>query len=299
MTQLLPLTIQSVNVYPVCLLTVLFVRLPPSLALLPGLSVLLLEGNPLRGIRRDILTKGTMELLKYLRGRIKEEPGDATAGLNLPSHSTVNLHNITTLKLLDYSNKQAASVPEEIFEAAAAHSITSVNFSRNQLSSAPPRLLDFSSSLCDLDLGFNKVPSVGPELCGLLKLQHLDLRNNLLSDLPAELKALSQLRSIILNFNRFKSFPVVLYDLPSLETVLLGNNQVGSVDASLLQKMALLSTLDLSNNDLLQLPPELGLCSSLRCLSLEGNPFRTPRAAIVAKGTDAVLEYLRSRIPTG
>ncbi len=37
--------------------------------------------------------------------------------------------------------------------------------------------------------------------------------------------------------------------------------------------------------------------SSHRCLSLDGNPFRTPRAAIVAKGTDAVLEYLRSRIP--
>lgn len=273
--------------------------LPPSLGLLPSLSVLLLEGNPLRGIRRELLTKGTIELLKYLRGRIKEEPGDASAGLKLPSHSTVNLHNITTLKLLEYSNKQASSVPDEIFEAAAAHSITSVNFSRNQLSSAPPRLLDFSSSLCDVDLGFNKVPSVGPELCGLLKLQHLDLRNNLLSDLPTELRALSRLRSIILNFNRFKSFPVVLYDLLSLETVLLGNNQVGSVDATLLQKMALLSTLDLSNNDLLHLPPELGLCSSLRCLSLEGNPFRTPRAAIVAKGTDAVLEYLRSRIPTG
>lgn len=37
---------------------------------------------------------------------------------------------------------------------------------------------------------------------------------------------------------------------------------------------------------------------SLRCLGLEGNPFRTPRAAILSKGTDAVLEYLRSRIPT-
>lgn len=34
-----------------------------------------------------------------------------------------------------------------------------------------------------------------------------------------------------------------------------------------------------------------------RTLLLEGNPFRTPRAAILAKGTAAVLEYLRSRIP--
>ncbi|KTG41744.1 hypothetical protein cypCar_00010140, partial [Cyprinus carpio] len=35
-----------------------------------------------------------------------------------------------------------------------------------------------------------------------------------------------------------------------------------------------------------------------RALMLEGNPFRNPRAAILSKGTDAVLEYLRSRIPT-
>lgn len=276
--------------------------LPPSLGLLPRLSVLLLEGNPLRGIRRELLTKGTMELLKYLRGRIKEEPGDASVkstGLTLPSHAAVNLHNITNLKLLDYSNKQTDTVPDEIFEATAGHSITSVNFSKNQLTSAPSRLLDFASSLCDVDLSFNRLPSCGPELCGLLKLQHLDLRNNLLCDLPTELQNLTRLRSIILNFNRFKSFPLVLYGLGSLETVLMGNNQVDSVDASLLQKMVLLSTLDLSNNDLLHVPPELGLCSSLRCLSLEGNPFRTPRAAIVAKGTDAVLEYLRSRIPTG
>lgn len=275
--------------------------LPPTLGLLPNLSVLLLEGNPLRGIRRELLTKGTMELLKYLRGRIKEEPSDASenSALNLPSHSTVNLHNIRTLKTLEYSNKQAESVPDEIFEAAAGHTITSVNFSKNQLHCAPCRLLDFSSSLSDVDLGFNRLPSCGPEVCGLLKLQHLDLRNNLLCDLPPELQNLTKLRSIILSFNRFKSFPAVLYSVVTLETVLLSNNQVNSVDPSLLKNMSVLSTLDLSNNDLLQVPPELGLCSSLRCLSLEGNPFRTPRAAIVAKGTDAVLEYLRSRIPTG
>lgn len=275
--------------------------LPPSLGLLPSLSVLLLEGNPLRGIRRELLTKGTMELLKYLRGRIKEEPADASeksAALTLPSHAAVDLHSITTLKTLDYSNKQAQTVPDEIFEAAAGHSITTVKLNKNQLSSAPSKLLDFASSLCDVDLGFNRLPSCGPELCGLLRLQHLDLRNNQLCDLPSELQNLTKLRSIILNFNRFKGFPAVLYGLQSLETILLGNNQVNSVDASLLQKMVHLSTLDLSNNDLLHVPPELGLCSSLRCLSLEGNPFRTPRAAIVAKGTDAVLEYLRSRIPT-
>uniref|UniRef100_A0A3B4BHQ9 Disease resistance R13L4/SHOC-2-like LRR domain-containing protein n=1 Tax=Periophthalmus magnuspinnatus TaxID=409849 RepID=A0A3B4BHQ9_9GOBI len=234
--------------------------LPPTLGLLPNLTVLLLEGNPLRGIRRELLNKGTMELLKYLRGRIK---------VVFPM-SCVQL--LIFLCPLCSSNKQAESVRDELFDAAAGHCITSVNFSKNQLSSAPSR--------------YTQVP---PSF-GSIRLMIFPFSNNTLQNL-------TKLRSIILNFNRFKSFPVVLYELGNLETVLLGNNQVGSVDASRLQALVHLSTLDLSNNDMLHVPPELGLCSALRCLSLEGNPFRTPRAAIVAKGTDAVLEYLRSRIP--
>ncbi|XP_051259246.1 leucine-rich repeat-containing protein 40 [Dicentrarchus labrax] len=275
--------------------------LPASLSLLPNLKVLLLEGNPLRGIRRDLLTKGTNELLKHLRGRIKEEPDRVDEGptaMTLPSQATVNVHNIKTLKLLVYSEKQALNIPDELFDAAADQPITTVNFSKNQLTTIPPRLLDFQSSVLDINLGFNKLTCCSPEICNLLQLKHIDLRNNQLSDLPPEMKSLNKLCSIILNYNRFKSFPEVLYQMVSLETVLLGNNQVGVVDPCHLMRLAHLSTLDLSNNDLMNIPPELGLCISLRCLSLEGNPFRTPRAAIVAKGTDAVLEYLRSRIPT-
>ena len=35
-----------------------------------------------------------------------------------------------------------------------------------------------------------------------------------------------------------------------------------------------------------------------RHLQLGGNPFRIPRAAILAKGTGPLLEYLRDRIPS-
>lgn len=63
---------------------------------------------------------------------------------------------------------------------------------------------------------------------------------------------------------RFKIFPSVLYRIPTLETILLSNNQVGSIDPFQLKKMDKLGTLDLQNNDLLQVPPELGNCETLR-----------------------------------
>ncbi|XP_030289354.1 leucine-rich repeat-containing protein 40 [Sparus aurata] len=275
--------------------------LPASLSLLPNLNMLLLEGNPLRGIRRDVLTKGTNELLKYLKGRIKEEPEGAVevhTAMTLPSQTTVNVHDIRALKLLVYSEKQASNIPDELFDAAADQGVATANFSKNQLTSVPSRLVEFQASLSEINLGFNRLTCFSPDICKLLQLIHINLGNNQLSDLPPELRSLTKLRSIILNNNRFKSFPDVLYQMISLETVLLSNNQLNEVDPCRLIKLVHLSTLDLSNNDLLKIPPELGLCTSLRCLSLEGNPFRTPRAAIMTKGTDAVLEYLRSRIPT-
>ncbi|NWI76781.1 LRC40 protein, partial [Dryoscopus gambensis] len=277
-------------------------RLPYTLGNLPQLKFLALEGNPLRTIRRDLLQKGTQELLKYLRSKIQDDgPGPSeeppVTAMTLPSQSKVNVHAIATLKLLEYSDKQAAEIPAAVFDAVGAAPVATVNFSKNQLREIPPRLVELKESVCDVSLGFNKISSISLELCLLHKLTHLDLRNNVLTALPEEMEALKRLHTINLAFNRFKAFPSVLYHLPALETILLSNNQVGSIDPVQLKGMDKLGTLDLQNNDLLQVPPELGNCENLRSLLLEGNPFRTPRAAVLAKGTAAVLEYLRSRIP--
>ncbi|XP_059122494.1 leucine-rich repeat-containing protein 40 isoform X3 [Peromyscus eremicus] len=238
--------------------------LPCSLGNL-HLKFLALEGNPLRTIRREIIAKGTQEVLKYLRSKIKDDgtsQNDSVpkTAMTLPSESRVNVHAIVTLKLLDYSDKQATLIPDDIFDATKSNIITSVNFSKNQLCEIPKR-------------------------------------NNFLSSLPEEMSSLTKLQSINLSFNRFKVLPTVLYHIPTLEAVLISNNQVGSVDPQKMKLMENLSTLDLQNNDLLQIPPELGNCVQLRSLLLDGNPFRVPRAAILMKGTAAVLEYLRDRIP--
>lgn len=62
--------------------------------------------------------------------------------------------------------------------------------------------------------------------------------------------------------------------------------------------MSRLEELNLANNDLGALPPTLGLLSPvLRSLSLEGNPLRTIRRPILERGSAAVLQYLKDKIP--
>ncbi|XP_057408488.1 leucine-rich repeat-containing protein 40 isoform X2 [Balaenoptera acutorostrata] len=239
--------------------------LPCSLGEL-HLKFLALGGNPLRTIRREIINKGTQEVLKYLRSKIKDDgPSQSDSvtetAMTLPSESRVNVHAIISLKILDYSDKQTTLIPDEVFDAVKSNIITSVNFSKNQLCEIPKR-------------------------------------NNFLNSLPEEMESLIRLQTINLSFNRFKILPEVLYRIPTLETILISNNQVGSVDPQKMKTMENLITLDLQNNDLLQIPPELGNCVNLRTLLLDGNPFRVPRAAILMKGTAAILEYLRDRIPT-
>lgn len=44
------------------------------------------------------------------------------------------------------------------------------------------------------------------------------------------------------------------------------------------------------------LPPKLGQMPNLKSLSLDGNPLKTIRLAVIQKGTFEILKYLRARI---
>ena len=59
---------------------------------------------------------------------------------------------------------------------------------------------------------------------------------------------------------------------------------------------AKLQALDLSNNDIATIPPELGLLTQLSTLNLVGNPVKAIRMNVLSKPTAQLLEYLRDRI---
>lgn len=73
--------------------------------------------------------------------------------------------------------------------------------------------------------------------------------------------------------------------------------QIGHIDVAGLSRLPSLAVLDLQNNDIGTVPPELGKLTQIKNLQLEGNGFRIPRPQILVKGTEAIMAYLRDRIP--
>ncbi len=57
-----------------------------------------------------------------------------------------------------------------------------------------------------------------------------------------------------------------------------------------------LKTLDLTNNDLQDVPSELGLMNNLVRLSVEGNPLKRIRSNIRTAGAIKLKKYIASRI---
>ncbi len=64
------------------------------------------------------------------------------------------------------------------------------------------------------------------------------------------------------------------------------NNRLQEVCIGLCSLKLLL--LDLTNNDLRTLPPQLGLMNSLRSMPLDGNPLKLIRREVVAGGREVV-----------
>lgn len=279
--------------------------LPYVLGTMAPLKSLVLDGNPMRSIRRDIIMRGTQQLKKYLASRLSDDEREnlvegqvSKTNVATPGDQQIRASDLYQMKSLDYSNKKVASIADDVVEAALEAGVRDLNLSKNLLPDLPSNLIVLSPNLHLLNLGNNKISKLNASVAKFKCLQLLDLRANQLCDLPSELSSLDSLRELVLSMNRFGSIPNPVYRLKHLEILFVNDNHINSLEISNLVQLTSLATLDLQNNDLTQIPPELGNMTQLKSLSLSGNPLRQPRPAILSKGTLAVLEYLRSRIVT-
>ncbi len=104
-------------------------------------------------------------------------------------------------------------------------------------------------------------------------LEILDLSGNALSSLPEELPCLGKLRILFCSDNRFTRLPEVVGQCDNLSMVGFKANQISEVPPASLSPA--LRWLILTDNQIAEIPPEIGKCTRLQKLMLAGNRLRS------------------------
>lgn len=202
---------------------------------------------------------GTLDLTKKL-----EESGLTQEMVLQHVHAT---HFPVVSKAILQQNKLTV-VPREI---SLVTTLTTLDLSRNYLSSKIFEQHVTLDNLINLDLSVNKFDS-------------LDL-------LPTTFSAPS-LKTLDVSFNSLTSLIPLHTHYPNLSTLHANSNQLESITP---RDFEGLEVVQVNNNSINRLPPELALVTSLRVLGVDGNTFRVPGRRIVEAGSAALLEWLRGR----
>lgn len=258
-------------------------ELPAGLGYLKDLNHLMAEGNPLRTIRRSVISGGTEVLKKYLRTRGGPPEGVEALEEEFDEFALRDKQRRDEVVLGAAASAQSLSSQHEYLfrDAASSGNLQLVDMG---LMALPPHLqgygkFKFSATLVQLNLSKNRIGSlpkeigelaalqslvaeecaltaIHPSIANLSQLQHLRLRKNLLkseaidamisSDSPAGI--CGSLRELDLGNNVLTTIPERLTLLKSLDTLLLSFNRVQSLDGFAWSSMHRLSILTLSDN---------------------------------------------------
>ncbi|GMH38386.1 hypothetical protein BSKO_06270 [Bryopsis sp. KO-2023] len=311
--------------------------LPPELGLMTTLRKLPLEGNPLRTIRRELVTGPVSRLLEALRFKLpaelredKKSSSASRSGNLFGANETELAENLAkTLKLTDkpgdmvLKSLKLTEVPKAVWEAVG--NLEVLDLSSNAIEAIDPELLQGAHQLrklllkmaglkswplplvegClpvlgELDLCRNRIPSIPANaFVSCANLRELDLSGIAAAGkmIPGTMTGLVNLRRISLPMTTTPEFPKDLLSLPSLNMIDLSSNSITFLPENI-TKLSNLAELNISNNNIAHLPPRLGLMHpTLKVVMLEGNLLKTIRRPLLEKGTPALLEYLAAKVP--
>lgn len=276
-------------------------EISPAIGLLPHLQSLKIEGNKLKQIRPDIIHTGTQRILQFLREKLKEEDleplSNNTATVPFDACVFPDKYKMRNGNILNLTMKSISVIPDKVFSEAQEARVSVVDLCKNKLSEVPTGLQMLADYITELNLSGNQIKEVPDFVANFTKLKFLDLSCNMLSDLPKELNDMTNLRELVLFSNRFKKIPECIFGMTGLEILMLNDNGIDQINMDGLKNLKRIATLNLSNNNINAVPPELGTMTQLRSLELKGNSFRQPRYAILEQGTESILSYLRDRMP--
>ncbi|XP_015261540.1 PREDICTED: leucine-rich repeat-containing protein 69 [Gekko japonicus] len=112
-------------------------------------------------------------------------------------------------------------------------------------------------------------------LAKMKALECLNLRDNRLCRLRPDMEALSRLKVLNLGNNMFEDVPEQLTCLKSLQKLYLFGNNITRMSPLVCGGLQNLVLLNLNNNQLSYLPPEIHRLENLECLSLNNNQLQS------------------------
>ncbi|KAG6475566.1 hypothetical protein ZIOFF_064794 [Zingiber officinale] len=263
-------------------------RIPPSLARLSRLEVLLLDSNDLSGgipsgfanltrLRRVCLSSNK------LSGPIPAFASPVLSVLSLAYNRLTgsipaSIGQSTELRAVDlHDNNLTGSIPIQI---GSLRKLTFLDLSENQISGSIPSSIDQLKTVSVLYLNHNRLTGTIPStIGGMLSLQFCRISENRLTGrIPESIGDLPNIERLILENNQLTGeLPAAMGRLSFLTHVFLANNRITGRIPSSVGGLGRLLTLELSRNRLHgPIPRELSQLRNLQNLDLSFNPLGNP-----------------------
>jgi len=183
---------------------------------------------------------------------------------------SIEIKNKNVTKI-DLSNKNLASIPNEIFELKNLKKL----ILRNNNISVIPAQIEKLKRLETLDLSGNKISNFYAKLCTLKNLKILNLNNNKIKSLPLQIQNLKNLISLHLSYNKLNNIPNQLYKLEKLRELDISNNNISVIENDIIS-LKELRKIWINNLPIKTFPIRQFLPNSLICIYAfsKSNGFR-------------------------
>ncbi|KAK9768293.1 hypothetical protein K7432_001204 [Basidiobolus ranarum] len=226
------------------------------------------------------------------------EPNKSSFGRRISRYHALHVPKYPINRLSQFIKQKLQPSPKLVHRTSESSIGSAISFSlsdddSSQLDAAPSVFLDLSfkelekfpetqndvTHLVLMQNNINRFP-----LCAFWNLPHLvvlDLSFNQIVELPPDIGQVKTLKELYLKNNDIEALPSTLYNLENLEILDVSENRIKKLDASICRLVSLYH-LDIRDNQLFEIPFSLGLLSAnLTSFLVDGNPFIYPFSDLV------------------
>lgn len=205
------------------------------------------------------------------------------------------LFSLEFVTRLTLSHNKIKSIPPSIANLA---NLEIFNLFNNQIEELPTAISSLTK-LRILNVGMNRLRSLGRGFGACPSLEVLDLTHNKLSEesLPGNFWMIETLRALYMGDNYFENLSPEIGRLKNLQILVIRNNNNFNYIPREIGNCTRLRELHIQGNLIQWLPPEIGnldLGSSRSIIRLEDNPLAPPVADQWALGPHHLLDYIKT-----